>query len=238
MSKTEELSKALKQSREAIKKKIGNGDTDDLYGLNQKRFQNEKMLREVDSSFISVRRYKVKPSKVVSIGSGSLILSIGLGIGLSIISFGIPLSSGNQFIDLILGDAGGISGLFYLISIIFLEVLFDPLGSLATMGMGWFIGGFVSAMVYKKEGKRGPVYSAYLTLSVTLSIAFITGIMLLNSGGGSQDPFFRDVENSIGSIMDEFIALLLIGIITTIISIPMIFVAWLGYKLGMYFATI
>ena len=105
---------------------------------------------------------------------------------------------------------------------------------MATLAIGWFIGGFLSAMVYKKEGKKGPVYSAYLTLSITLSIAFITGIMLINSGGSNFNP----LESSIGSIMDEFMQLLLIGIITTAISIPMIFIAWLGYKLGMYFAAI
>ncbi|MCY3411107.1 MAG: hypothetical protein INQ03_05645 [Candidatus Heimdallarchaeota archaeon] len=195
-----------------------------MIGFKQGRFSTEA---EPNKNLV-MQRFKVKPSRATSISSGSTILSIGLMVGLGVVAFEIPNSNLDDFFSLLYGNVPGLSGIFNLLSLLIFFIMFDPVVVVSPLIVGYFMGGFVSAMSHKHEGKRGPIYTIYIAFSLTVSIAFLTGLVTLNSG----------VSTSVGTVMGQFYTFLIVGLICTIISIPLSFFAWLGYKIGMYFGTL
>ncbi len=172
-----------------------------------------------------VQRFKTDPNKSISISSGSLILSIGFGTGLTLHAIFLPLSLGLFEFDAFQGT--GLSGIINLLIFLFATIIFDPFSIISYFILGFFTGGFIASIVYGVEGKKGPKYSVILAFSITISITFITGMISINSSE----------YGTVSEIFGNFIVLIGVAFIFAFIAIPLSLIAWIGYKIGIYFGA-
>lgn len=174
---------------------------------------------------LKIKSYKTSPSTSVSINSGAVILAVGLIIGLS-----IPAMNFEAYLDFAESDTqkgidtsiayDGIANLF--ISFI-LGILIQYQDVIGYLVIGWFLGGIIASFLFQEEGKRGPYYSAIIAVTITMTISFLIGIIVLTLNKGIFNFDFLFIP---------MIAALILSLLLTVISIPLIVIAMIGYKIG------
>ncbi len=176
---------------------------------------------------LKIKSYKTSPSTSVSINSGAVILSVGLIIGLSIpaLNFEAYLNFSEYEYNTREGintsvAYDGIANLFIQFILAILVQYQDVIGFLV---IGWFLGGIIASFLFQEEGKRGPYYSAIIAVTITMTISFLIGIVVLTLNKGIFDFDFLFIP---------MIAALILSLLLTVISIPLIVIAMIGYKIG------
>lgn len=174
---------------------------------------------------LKIKSYKNKPNTSVSINSGAVILSIGIIVGLSIPAMNFEAVLGFSKYD----NQGGISssraydGLAILFIEFILSIFVEYRNIAGTLIIGWFIGGLIAALLFEEEGKRGPYYSAIISVTMTMTISFLFGIIVLTLNKGVFD---------FDLLFIPMIAALFLSLLLTVISIPLIVIAMIGYRVG------
>ena len=174
---------------------------------------------------LKIKSYKTSPSTSVSINSGAVILSIGIIIGLS-----IPAMNFEAFLNFSKWDAQGnadssvaYDGIANLFIQFILAIIVRYQSTVGTLIIGWFLGGIIASFLFQEEGKRGPYYSAIIAVTITMTIFFLIGIVVLTLNEGIFDFDFLFIP---------MIAALILSLLLTVISIPLIVIAMIGYKIG------
>lgn len=204
---------------------ISRNHSDNTIGLSQGRFFDRS---DKPNKFYKTRSFKISPNQSTSISSGSIILTIGLIIGIGIPSFGFR----SNFFDFDFYYSNSpIEELAVLMTEFGAGLIFNLDTIITSIVIGWFIGGFTAAFIYKKEGIRGPIYSSIILISSTLSIGFISVMATYfnNSQYGSL---------ALADVVIPMFAVLMIGLVLSAISIPLILVAIFGFKAGIYFSNL
>ncbi|MCE7734884.1 MAG: hypothetical protein GPJ54_08415 [Candidatus Heimdallarchaeota archaeon] len=174
---------------------------------------------------LKIKSYKNKPNTSVSINSGAVILSIGLIVGLSIPAMNFEAVLGFSKYD----NQGGISssraydGLAILFIEFILSIFVEYRYIAGTLIIGWFLGGLIAALLFEEEGKRGPYYSAIISVTMTMTISFLLGIIVLTLNKGVFD---------FDLVFIPMIGALVLSLFLTVISIPLIVIAMIGYRIG------
>ncbi len=206
--------------------KIRNKKTvSETVGLSQSRFFDRS---NKPNKFFKTQSYKISPNQSISISSGSIILTVGLIIGIAIPSFGFR-SYFYQFGFFF--STSSIEGLTVLITEFAIGLAFNLDLIISGTVIGWFLGGLTAAFIYKKEGSRGPIYSSIILISATLSIGFIS----------VMSTFFNYSQyGSLGlsEVVIPIFAVLMIGLLLSVISIPLILVSLIGFKAGIYLSNL
>ncbi len=174
---------------------------------------------------IKTKTYRIAPSTSTSISSGSVILAVGLSIGLS-----IPASSFQENYGFIgINSPYAFSAMLILIFQFTLGVVFQFGGVIWSLIFGWFIGGVIASIIYDQEGRKGPFYSSIIAISLTFALSFILGIVFFSKSGGTIN---------FEIIVLPLIALLLLSLFMALISIPLILIAIIGYKFGGWMSNV
>ena len=204
--------------------RIRNTDKETV-GLSQSRFFDRS---NKPNKFFKTQTFKISPNQSISIASGSIIITLGLIIGIGIPSFGFRSF---YFEFGFFYSTSSIEGLAFLIVEFGSGLLFNLDTIIASTVIGWFLGGSTAAFIYKKEGSRGPIYSSIILVSATLSIGLITvmGTYFNYSSFGSL---------GLSDMVIPIFAILLIGLVLSVISLPLILVSLIGFKVGIYLSNL
>lgn len=186
-------------------------------------------MSQVRNERMAYKTYKVNPNRSTSIASGTLILSIGIVITIGSLAFSI--NSILTALPILLTTREGFTNLMDSFSriIYFIGYEIDQLFTLAITG--WVIGGIVAGFVYKKDGSRGPIYSSLIAISLTLSLGMVIAVISIGSGNSGFNLEFLDL---LASVFSLFIT----SVMISLISIPLILIAMIGYRIGMYFSRL
>ena len=197
----------------------------DTIGLRQSRLLNRS---DKPNEFFKTQSFKISPNQSISIASGSIIVTIGLIIGIGIPSFGFR----SYFFDYgFFYSRSSIEGLSVLILEFGAGLIFNLDQIIVSTVTGWFIGGLIAAFIYKKEGSRGPIYSSIILISLTLSIGFI--FVMTTYFNYSQ---FDNL--ALSDVIIPMFGVLMIGLVLSLVSIPLILVALFGFKAGIYLSNL
>lgn len=198
-----------------------------VFGSLQKRISDIRGKPKVNPR-LKIRSFKVQPSLATTINSGSLILCVGLvvGLGLAALQVDAKLNLSHYSTDLNDPSVTPYVGMANLMISFTLGLLISYQTNGYYLIVGWFLGGFISSLVYGRKGVKGTYYSTIIAISVTMGISLLMGILFLTM---SESGFA--IETLVFSMFSVF----LLCIILTIISIPLIIFAMLGYRLGGYF---
>lgn len=174
---------------------------------------------------LKIKSFKTTPNTSVSINSGAVILAVGIIVGLSIPAMNFEAVLGFSKYE----NQDGISSSraydgMAILFIDFILSLFVEYESIAgTLVIGWFLGGLIAALLFEEQGKRGPYYSAIIAVSMTMTIAFLLGIIVLTLNKGVFD---------FDLVFIPMIGALVLSLFLTVISIPLIVIAMIGYRTG------
>lgn len=178
---------------------------------------------------LRVQSFTVQPNTSTTILSAAIILSFGVIIGFSIPA--VQLYSKIEENVNIPPSQRAHDGLMILMLQITIGIIFDidssigegEYGLIASLIYGWFFGGLVAALIFDHEGRRGPIYSAVLAVSVFFTFSFMFSVIQIVIFGGSVDviPQFLQI-----------LSILALTLLFAVISIPLIVIAWFGYKTG------
>jgi hypothetical protein len=176
---------------------------------------------------LRTKSYSVTPNTSTSISSGSVILAIGLSVGFTIPVFNFESQFGVSgfFID----TPNVVGGLMILIIQFTVGALFDIEEIIGSLIVGWFLGGVVASLIYNQDGKRGPFYSSGIAISIMLGVSFIMGVIFFTKG---------EYGGNITTVFIPMIVILLISLFMAVISIPLIIVAMIGYRVGGYLSNV
>ncbi|MHA2276147.1 MAG: hypothetical protein ACXAC2_10285 [Candidatus Kariarchaeaceae archaeon] len=192
-------------------------------GLKQSRY-NLLSRGKKPNTLLRTKSYRVSPSVTTSIASASVILSVGLTVGLSIpaLDFDNTYSFSEFTSDL---ETPNIIGGFIIILLQFsFAVFFEIIDILSYFIIGWFIASFI----FDQSGRRGPYYSSVLAVSLALGMFFVIGVLFSVKAGGITFSFYA---------LPLFFMLIL-SLLIGLISIPLIIVALIGYRIGGYLSEV
>lgn len=204
-------------------------------GLQQTKIPFLKPRDRVAIPMLRTKSFIVNPEVTHSIASGSIILSIGIIIGLSLPSLNFNekynFSASNGFQD----TPNPMEGIVILMLQFFFGFALSGLESevsssvgieelLLPLIFGWFIGGIVAAIVYDDKGKNGPYYSSIIAISLSLGLSMIIGIIAFLQTG--------KISNDLSAIFIPFFGIILITLAIAVLSVPLIIVAYVGYTIG------
>jgi hypothetical protein len=178
---------------------------------------------------LKIRSYKTLPNQSISISSGAVILSIGLAFGLSIPAFRFESVLGFSKYDNEIESTRGYDGLAILLFQFTFGLIFSYTEVVPLIVAGWLIGGIVASMIFAEDGRRGPYYSAILAISVTMALAFLLGVITLTLNDGVPD---------FDLIFLPLLAALVVSLILSIFSVPLILIAMIGYRLGGWLSNV
>jgi hypothetical protein len=196
-------------------------------GLKQSRY-NLLSRGKKPNTLLRTKSYRVSPSVTTSIASASVILSVGLTVGLSIpaLDFDNTYSFSEFTSDL---ETPNIIGGFIIILLQFsFAVFFEIFRILSYFVIGWFIGGVLASFIFDQSGRRGPYYSSVLAVSLALGMFFVIGVLFSVKAGGITFSFYA---------LPLFFMLIL-SLIIGLISIPLIIVSLIGYRIGGYLSEV
>lgn len=215
----------LAKYKDKIQRNRRNNNNNNTIGLSQGRFFDRS---NKPNKFFKTQSFKISPNQSISISSGSIILTIGLIIGIGIPSFGFR----SYFFEFgFFYSNSSIEGLTMLIVEFGAGLIFNLDTIIASTVIGWFIGGLTAAFIYKKEGTKGPIYSSIILISSTLSIGFISVMTTY---------FNYSQYGSIGlsDVIIPMFAIVMIGLVLSVVSIPLVLVALIGFKAGIYLSNL
>jgi hypothetical protein len=198
---------------------------DGTIGLSQGRFFDRS---NKPNKYYRTRSFKITPSQSKSISSGSIIISIGLIVGIGIPSFAFD----SYLVEFgFLYSNSPIEGLTNLTIEFAAGLIFNYGLIIPSMVIGWLMGGLTAAFIYKKEGSRGPIYSSIILISSTLSIGLIS-VMTTYFINSQFDSL------ALSDVIIPMFSVLIIGLVLSVVSIPMVLVAIIGYKSGIYLSNL
>jgi len=163
------------------------------------------------SQKVKIENFKIQSDTSSQVNSGIVILVFGLILIsiplLQLIRFLQPVTA-SYYIS-IFGDLSQLGLLFgFMIVTVPNSFIFSAIA-------GWFIGGFISSILYGNEGKNGPLYASYILFRFLLGVLFLA---LLSS--------YLNAEESM--------LYLAISAAIFVISLPLILVASLSYRIGLW----
>jgi hypothetical protein len=196
-------------------------------GLKQSRY-NPLSRGKKPNTLLRTKSYRVSPSVTTSIASASVILSVGLTVGLSIPA--LDFDNTYSFSDFTREvEAPNIVGGFMIILFEFsFAAFFEIIDILSYFVIGWFLGGVLASFIFNQSGRRGPYYSSALAVSVALGMFFVIGILISVKSGG--------ITFSLYAIPLFF--MLILSLLIALVSIPLIIVALIGYRIGGYLSEV
>ena len=173
---------AIEENTEPAKKNEENVNV----GLEQSKFPFMRPRNRNAIPMLRTKSFVVNPEVTYSIASGSIILTIGIIIGLSIPSINFNEKFDFASLENTINTPNPLEGMVVLLLQFFFGFALEGLQSgvnsnfgleelLLPMVIGWFIGGMVAAVIYDDKGKNGPYYSSIIAISVTLGISLLIG---------------------------------------------------------------
>ncbi|MDH5401331.1 MAG: hypothetical protein OEZ01_09235 [Candidatus Heimdallarchaeota archaeon] len=189
-------------------------------------------LTVVSGKKIKSDSFKFSNSKTKSTQAGGVILSVGLIFG-----FGVPLLMNLLFsefyIFLFLSSSNHtLFGILNLFTQILPMIALNITDALVWFTIGWFIGGILSGLLYGKTASRGSLYSSGLLITILSSILYIVGVSLItNQSTLFNDAFGLNLAN--GWLISTISLLIIILIIITLFSLPLILISFIGFRVGL-----
>lgn len=180
----------------------------------------------ISSARSNVRRLKMNPNKASSISAGSIILSIGYGGGFTIHAIKSTVDQ-SVIIDYLVLDTIGLDRIINLFSTLFMTIFLDPIVSISGFVLSFFIGGIITAFKHGIDGKLGSKYSIRLAFSLSFGFMLIYGLL-------SSTNSYYGMYASATEIPELLFMLVGLSFISAVVTIPLSFFSWLGFKLGIF----